>query len=93
MAEALKAHLAFVGVRLVFFHNAPFDIRFIKVAASTTRLKFADPLHDTLPMTLVVWPSLGRYKLFLMAKQVGPPALTQLGLPDVRTTLAVLLST
>ena len=92
LAEAMKAFLAFVGARPVFFHNAPFDMRFIKAAASTTGLKFANPVHDTLPMARAAWPGLGSYKLSLLAEHVGAPSPTHRALFDVKTTLAVLLS-
>ncbi len=88
----MKAFLAFIEARPVFFHNAPFDMRFIKVAADTTGLKFANPVHDTLPLTRAAWPTLGSYKLSLLAEYVGAPAPTHRGLADVKTTLAVLLS-
>jgi DNA polymerase III epsilon subunit-like protein len=88
----MKAYLAFVGARSVFFQNAPSDIRFIKATASTTGLNFANPVHDTLPMARVTWPGLGSYKLSLLAEHVGAPVPTHRGLANVRTTLAVLLS-
>lgn len=92
MAEAMKAFLVFVGARPVFFHNAPFDMRFIKAASSTTGLKFTNPVHDTLPMARAAWPGLGSYKLSLLAENVGAPAPTHRGLADVKTTSAVLLA-
>jgi DNA polymerase-3 subunit epsilon len=92
LAEAMKSFLAFVGARPVFFHNAPFDMRFIKAAASTTGLKLANPVHDTLPLARAAWPTLGSYKLSLLAEHVGAPTPTHRALDDVRSTLAVLLS-
>ena len=71
LAEAMKTFLAFVGARPVFFHNAPFDMRFIKAAATTTGLEFANPVHNTPPMARAAWPGLGSYKFSLLAEPVG----------------------
>jgi len=67
-------------------------MRFLKAAVSVTGVKFASPVHDTLPMARAAWPTLGSYKLSLLAEHVGAPAPTHRALADVRTTLAVLLS-
>lgn len=42
----MKAFQNFVGSRLVFFHNAPFETGFLKKATSQTRLRFANPIRD-----------------------------------------------
>ncbi|MEK7736514.1 MAG: 3'-5' exonuclease, partial [Pseudomonadota bacterium] len=49
-ADAMKAFAAFVGTHPVFFHNAPFDQGFIKTVASQAKVKFVNPVHDTLPL-------------------------------------------
>jgi DNA polymerase III epsilon subunit-like protein len=76
----------------VFFHNAPFDAGFLKTASNKTRLKFTNQVHDTLPMARQAWPSLGTYKLAVLAEHIGAPAPTHRGLTDVKATLAVLLA-
>jgi DNA polymerase-3 subunit epsilon len=92
LAHAMKDFLAFVGPHPVFFHNAPFDAGFLKTASNKTRLKFTNQVHDTLPMARQAWPSLGTYKLAVLAEHIGAPAPTHRGLTDVKATLAVLLA-
>ncbi len=92
LSEAIEKFLGFIGAHPVFFHNAPFDAGFIKQACSQTKKKFSNPIHDTLPMARAAWPSLGSYKLSVLAEHVGAPAPTHRGLADVKATLAVLLA-
>ena len=92
LPEAMTAFLAFVGSHPVFFHNAPFDAGFLKQAGAQARLKFSNPVHDTLAMAWAVWPSLGTYKLGALAEHVGAPAPTHRGLADAKAALAVLLA-
>ncbi len=92
LADAMRTFLAFVESRPVFFHNAPFDQGFLKSAGAQARLKFGNPVHDTLVMARAAWPSLGTYKLAALAGHVGAPAPTHRGLADARATLAVLLA-
>lgn len=92
LSEAIKAFATFVGTRPVFFHNAPFDQSFIKKASSLGKVKFSNPVHDTLPLSRKTWPSLGTYKLAALAEHVGAAAPTHRGLADAKATLAVLLA-
>ena len=92
LSEAMEKFLGFIGPHPVFFHNAPFDAGFIKHACSLTKKKFSNPVHDTLPIARAAWPSLGSYKLSVLAKHVGAAAPTHRGLADVKATLAVLLA-
>jgi len=92
LAEAMKAFAAFVGPRPVFFHNAPFDRGFIKKAGSLAKVKFANPVHDTLPLARRAWPTLRTYKLAALAEHVGAPAPTHRALADANAALAVLLA-
>ncbi len=92
LTEALEQFLGFIGTHPVFFHNAPFDTRFIKQACSQTRKTLSNAIHDTLPMARAAWPSLGSYKLSVLAEYVGATAPTHRGLADVKATLAVLLA-
>jgi DNA polymerase-3 subunit epsilon len=92
LADAMKAFTAFVGEHPIFFHNAPFDLKFIKKAASHANMKFASPVHDTLPLARQAWPSLGTYKLATLAQHVGAPVSTHRALADAKAALAVLLS-
>lgn len=92
LADAMGEFLVFAGTRSVFFHNAPFDAGFLKQASAQTKMKFTNPVHDTLPIVRMAWPSLGSYKLSRLAEHVGAPAPTHRGLADVKATLAVLLA-
>lgn len=91
-ADAMKAFAAFVGTHPVFFHNAPFDQGFIKKAASQAKVKFVNPIHDTLPLARQAWPSLTTYKLATLAQHVGAAVPTHRALEDAKATLAVLLA-
>lgn len=90
--DAMKAFAAFVGALPVFFHNAPFDQGFIKKAASQAKVKFVNPVHDTLPLARQAWPSLVTYKLAALAQHVGAPMPTHRALADAKAALAVLLA-
>lgn len=92
VADAMGAFLAFVESRPVFFHNAPFDQGFLKSAGAQARLKFGNPVHDTLLLARAAWPSLSTYKLSALAEHVGAPTPTHRALADARATLAVLLA-
>ncbi len=92
LSEAMKAFAVFVGRRPVFFHNAPFDRGFIKKAGSLAKVKFANPIHDTLPLARQAWPSLGTYKLAVLAEHVGASTPTHRALADANAALAVLLA-
>lgn len=91
-ADAMKAFAAFVGTHPVFFHNAPFDHGFIKKAASQAKVKFVNPVHDTLPLARQAWPSLTAYKLSTLAQHIGATVPTHRALEDAKATLAVLLA-
>jgi len=92
LADALNAFVAFVGSYPIFFHNASFDHGFIKNAASQAKLKFSNPVHDTLPLARQAWPSLATYKLTTLAHHVGAPVSTHRALADAKAALAVLLA-
>lgn len=91
-AEAFGAFLAFAGAHPVFFHNAPFDHGFLKQAATASKVKFCNPVHDTLPLARRAWPELGGYKLGGLAEHVGAPAPAHRALADAKAALAVLLA-
>lgn len=92
LSEAMRAFAAFVGPHPVFFHNAPFDLGFIKKASSLAKVKFANPVHDTLLLARQAWPSLGTYKLAALAAYVGASVPTHRALADANAALAVLLA-
>jgi DNA polymerase III epsilon subunit family exonuclease len=92
LEEALSAFLSHVGERPLFFHNAPFDAGFLKVAAKRTRKAFKNPVHDTLPIARQAWPGLRTFRLSALAEHVGAPRPQHRALADARATLAVLLA-
>lgn len=90
--DAMQEFAVFVGTRPIFFHNAPFDQRFIKKAASQANIKFVNPVFDSLPLARQAWPSLGTYKLASLASHVGVAVPAHRALEDAKATLAVLLA-
>ena len=92
LIQAMRDFLSFTGSHPVFFHNAPFDNGFLKKASAKTNMKFANTVHDTLPMARQAWPSLGTYKLAALAEHIGAVAPSHRALVDVKATLAVLLA-
>ncbi|MBW2675364.1 MAG: 3'-5' exonuclease [Deltaproteobacteria bacterium] len=92
LADAMKAFAVFVGAHPVFFHNAPFDKRFIMKAASQAKVKFVNQIYDTLPLARQAWPSLGTYKLTTLAQHIGAPVPKHRALADAKATVAVLLA-
>ena len=90
--DAMKEFVQFVGTHPVFFHNAPFDEGFIKKAAIQANLKWANQVHDTLPMARQAWPSLDSYKLSILAEHVGVKEPKHRALEDAKAALAVLLA-
>lgn len=92
LIQAMRDFLSFTGSHPVFFHNAPFDNGFLKKASAKTNMKFANTVHDTLPMARQAWPSLGTYKLAALAEHIGAVTPSHRALVDVKATLAVLLA-
>lgn len=92
LTEAMAAFMEFIGSRPIFFHNAPFDLGFLRQVEAVTKQKFSNQLHDTLPIAWTAWPSLGTYKLSTLARHVGAPMPTHRGLTDAKAALAVLLA-
>ncbi len=89
---AMKEFVQFVGTHPVFFHNAPFDQGFIIKAAIQAKVKWVNPVYDTLPLARQAWPSLDSYKLAMLAEHVGADAPKHRALEDAKATLAVLLA-
>jgi DNA polymerase-3 subunit epsilon len=93
LSVAMEAFLAFIETYPVFFHNAPFDVRFLQKASLTSKQKVKNIVFDSLPMARCTWPFLESYKLSSLAEHVGAQVMPQhRALADVRATLAVLLA-
>lgn len=84
LTQALAAFLSHIGERPIFFHNAPFDQGFLRAACVKTKLKFKNAVHDTLPVARRTWPSLGTYKLSVLAENTSGrqrPSIERLEMP------------
>lgn len=92
LALALAAFLKHIGNRPLFFHNAPFDTAFIGAATARNKLNFKNSVHDTLPIARRAWPTLGIYKLGVLAAHIGAAVPTHRALGDAHAALAVLLA-
>lgn len=92
LAEALKAFLTFVGSRPVFTHHAPFDEAFLKKAGKQTQQSFDNPVHDTLDIAVLTWPTSGSRNIDALAEYVGAPKTGQRALDNAKATLTVLLA-
>ena len=92
LQDALAGFLTFTGSMPVFFHNAPFDDGFLHNAAARCKVKWTNPVYDTLLMSRQAWPGLRSYKLSVLAEKAGATAPTHRALDDAKATLAVLLA-
>ena len=92
LVDAMNGFVSFIGTSPVFFHNAPFDVGFLKKAEANARQAFNNPVHDTLPLAREAWPSLRDHKLATLAEHVGASAPSHRGLTDAKAALAVLLA-
>ncbi|WP_302912085.1 3'-5' exonuclease [Ralstonia pseudosolanacearum] len=92
LEAALAGFLAFAGSMPVFFHNAPFDDGFLHNAAAQCKVKWTNPVYDTLSMSRQAWPGLRSYRLAVLAEKVEATAPTHRALDDAKATLAVLLA-
>jgi DNA polymerase-3 subunit epsilon len=92
LRAAMTDFLELAGNRPVLFHNAPFDTRFLRAAATQLDLPFDNATHCTLQMARAMWPDRKSHKLAHLAKAIGAEAPTHRGLDDVKATLQVLLA-
>ncbi|MBR2080058.1 MAG: PolC-type DNA polymerase III [Oscillospiraceae bacterium] len=71
--KVLPEFLAFCGDRPLAAHNAEFDIGFVRAACSRCGIAFEPTYVDSLPLSQALLPKLGKYKLNLVAKELGIP--------------------
>lgn len=90
--EAMSAYLKFAGSSPVFFHNAPFSMRFLKKIALETGQHFSNRIHDSLPLARAAWPERGCYKLDALTGHIGTDAPSHHALSKAKATLSVLLA-
>ena len=74
LRDAVERFLAFAGDRPLVAHNAGFDMSFLTAACKRLEIDRAFTSIDTLEMSRILMPDLGKYKLNILAKhlQVGP---------------------
>lgn len=90
--QAFPRFMQFCGTHPVFFHNAPFDRRFVLSAAAVLGYRFENPVLCSLKVARAAWPELSSHKLAVLSAHIGAPAPTHRGLDDVKATLEVLLA-
>ena len=71
ISVVLPEFLAFVGSDMLIAHNAKFDTGFIRAAAESLSLPFANAYLDTVALSQHVNPELARHKLDAVAKHYG----------------------
>ena len=71
--EAVRAFREFCGGRPLVAHNASFDAGFLAAVCDSERLDWKPVTVDTLEMSRVLLPELGRYKLNLVAEHLHAP--------------------
>ena len=74
LSDALDRFLNFAGNRPLIAHNAGFDMSFLNAACKRLNIEREFTYIDTLEMSRILLPDLGRYKLNILAKElaVGP---------------------
>lgn len=74
LADAVGAFLDFAGGLPLVAHNAGFDMSFLRAACARLDIQTEFTSIDTLELSRILLPELGRYKLNVLAKElkVGP---------------------
>ena len=74
LADAVPRFLEFAGERPLIAHNAGFDMSFLNAATKRLGIERAFTSIDTLEMSRILLPHLGKHKLNVLAKElaVGP---------------------
>ncbi len=67
----LPAFLSFVGDSVLVAHNAGFDTKFIKKNAKDMGLKVENTVIDTMTLSHILCPELGKYTLDRICKHLG----------------------
>ena len=88
--KVLPKVLKFVGDSVLVAHNADFDIGFLKYNAKQLGLSLENTYLDTLRLAKEVFPDLKKYKLGIIAENLGIEVLVaHRALDDVDTTVKV----
>ena len=88
--EILPKVLEFVGNSVLVAHNADFDIGFLKHNCSELGLKLGNTYIDTLRLAKLLFPEYKKYKLGIIAENLGIKVeVAHRALDDVDTTVKV----
>ncbi len=88
--KVLPKFLEFIGDSVLVAHNAGFDIGFMKYNAENFGYKLENTYIDTLPLARELFPSYKKYKLGIIAENLGIKVdVAHRALDDVKTLVAV----
>ncbi|MBR2743909.1 MAG: PolC-type DNA polymerase III [Clostridia bacterium] len=88
--EILPKALDFIGDSVVVAHNADFDVGFLKYNCKQLGLKFENTYVDTLRLAKDLFPDYKKYKLGIIAENLGIKVeVAHRALDDVDTTVKV----
>jgi DNA polymerase-3 subunit epsilon len=71
IAEVLPQFQRFCEDTVLVAHNAAFDMRFLEMKESATGIRFAQPVLDTLLLSVIVHPSQEGHNLEAVAERLG----------------------
>jgi DNA polymerase-3 subunit epsilon len=71
IAEVLPQFQRFCEDTVLVAHNAAFDMRFLEMKEATTGIRFAQPVLDTLLLSVIVHPSQEGHNLEAVAQRLG----------------------
>ncbi|MBF0429469.1 MAG: hypothetical protein HQL94_11150 [Magnetococcales bacterium] len=80
--QAFQGFVSFLRGYPVFFHNAPFDVRFLNSSEQELGIKINNKIFDTLPIARDVFPNLPNHKLPTIADHLGVTGNFHRGLQD-----------
>jgi len=89
--EALESFLNFVNGRPLAAHNAEFDISFIREGCRREGLEFHPTYIDSLILAQNLLPSLGKYKLDIVAEALDLPSFNHHRASDDAATVGYML--